>query len=403
MPQEISLPMAMSIKETVTFFANISQMDMTIFKERYEMLMGMLELKSENTLIDDLSGGEKRRVSFIVALIHNPQLLILDEPSAGLDVVIVQKIWDFMRESVKLDSNLTILMTTHYPHEAEKADICGFMRNGKLLAANSPKKIMEILNVQNLDEASLRLCYNRNVDSDVCTQTGYNVTDKLDGDNQIYDSKRNVLELRTIKALIRKKVLWTNQSKSILLATLLPPFYLFILLIFTIGRPPQDLKLGIVNDENIDCNNLNIDYNCQNEGISCFFINTIPDNKAQKITYKSFHKASNDSQKGIIGGFVHIPSNYSTELLKIQNILDFGESNNSHISVYLDHSDIHRYKFANMLIYKAYEDFIDKLMPKCDKKPALFKSNVIFRSYKNDSEQLNFEIDRSTMPAVYLL
>ena len=72
MPQETALPTAMSIRETLNFFANISQMDMNSFKERYEMLMKMLELESENALIEHLSGGEKRRVSFAVAFIHNP-------------------------------------------------------------------------------------------------------------------------------------------------------------------------------------------------------------------------------------------------------------------------------------------------------------------------------------------
>lgn len=214
MPQEIALPMGMSIKETIVFFANISQMNMTFFKERYKMLMDMLEIKSENSLIEDLSGGEKRRVSFIVAMIHSPQLLILDEPTVGLDVIIVQKIWNFMRESVKLDSNLTILMSTHYPHEAEKADICGFMRQGKLLAANSPEIIMNNLNVKNLDEASLSLCYRNNNNEDIvdCAEAE-KINLNLIEDRENYEFSRKIIEPRTILALIRKKMLWTNHSK----------------------------------------------------------------------------------------------------------------------------------------------------------------------------------------------
>ena len=178
------------------------------------------------------------------------------------------------------------------------------------------------------------------------------------------------------------------------------------MLIFAIGRPPQDLKIGIINEEKIDCNKFmarNFEYDCRNEGLSCFFINNIPENKAHKIFYDSSEKASNDSQKGIIEGYVFIPSNFSIEFLKIQNVLDFGKSKNSHISVYLDNSNIHKSKFAKGLIARAFDDFIDEMMPKCGRQPELFKSNLIVRSYKDDSTKFNLKTDRSTMPAGLLL
>ena len=216
MPQETALPTAMSIKETLTFFANISQMDMTTFKERYEMLIELLELKSEDAMIEDLSGGEMRRVSFAVSLIHSPQLLILDEPTVGLDILIVQKIWKFLRQSIELNTNLTILMSTHYPHEAEKADICGLMRNGKLLIASSPKDILQKLNAENLDEASLKLCYKKEeVDIADINETEQKCeifsSDLEESEN--FTSKRKIFDVSTLKALMIKKMLWTKNSK----------------------------------------------------------------------------------------------------------------------------------------------------------------------------------------------
>ncbi|KAL7036913.1 hypothetical protein ACKWTF_008992 [Chironomus riparius] len=410
MPQETSLPTTMSIKETLYFFANISQMDMTKFKERYEMLMKLLELESTDALIEDLSGGEKRRVSFAVALIHNPQLIILDEPTVGLDVVIVQKIWNFLRDSIKLNENFTVLMSTHYPHEAEKADICGFMRNGKLLIADSPENILKNFNAQNLDEAALTLCYERNsVDLDVIIQKEevdelFNA--ELLDQNKNFKSKRRIWEPRTIKALMLKKFFWTKNSKSIILATLLPPLYLFVLLIFTIGRDPQGLKIGILNEEDVDCKILtskNNSYDCKNEGLSCLFINSIPDHKLHKVSYENLEKIKNDTRSAQIEGYIHIPQNFSRDFLNIKNIFDILELRNSHISVYLDQAEIYKQGFAKATVASAYEDFIDETMPKCNRKPEMYKSNMIFRSYKDEKLKIDFESKRSTIPAVLLL
>ncbi|XP_070491491.1 ABC transporter G family member 23-like [Chironomus tepperi] len=410
MPQETSLPTAMSIRETLSFFANISQMDMKTFKNRYEMLMTLLELKSEDALIEDLSGGEKRRVSFAVALIHNPQFLILDEPTVGLDVVIVQKIWNFLRESIKLNKNLTVLMSTHYPHEAEKADICGFMRNGRLLMADSPENILASLNAQNLDEASLKLCYERNsADFDVIVgndRKSEHLSAELEDQNVDFKSKRRIWELRTIKALMLKKFLWTKNSKIIILSTVLPPLYLIILLIFTIGNRPQGLKIGILNEEDVDCNafmSRNKSYDCKSEGLSCLFISSIPDDKLHKIPYKNTEKIQNDTKKGQIEGYLHIPSNFSLEFLSIQDIFDILELNNSHISVYLDQAEIFKQGYAKATVASAYDDFVDNIMPKCNRKPEMYKSNMIFRSYKDDKAVLDYESNKTSMPAVFLL
>lgn len=181
---------------------------------------------------------------------------------------------------------------------------------------------------------------------------------------------------------------------------------LFFLLVFAIGRPLQDLKIGIVNKENINCSKLlsgNVEYDCKTEGLSCYFIASIPDHKGHKIFYETTTTASNDSKKGVIEGYVYIPSNFSIEFLEIQSVFDFIKSENSHISVYIDRSNYHKSEFTKGMIAKAFEDFIDQMMPKCNRQPELFKSNLIFRSYKDDTAKLDLEAERSTLPAGLLL
>jgi ABC-type multidrug transport system ATPase subunit len=88
MPQEMALVGDLSVKETIYYFGQIFQMDIEKLRDRYDMLHKLLELPPGNQLIVDCSGGQQRRVSFAASMIHDPELLILDEPTVSfLDVM----------------------------------------------------------------------------------------------------------------------------------------------------------------------------------------------------------------------------------------------------------------------------------------------------------------------------
>jgi ABC-type multidrug transport system ATPase subunit len=165
MPQETALIGELTIKETIYYFGKIFQMDMDKLRERYDMLHKLLELPRGDHRVEDCSGGQMRRVSFAAAMIHEPDLLILDEPTVGLDPILREKIWNFML-NVTRTSKLAIIITTHYIDEAKQADCCGLMRNGILLAEDTPTNIISRHEVENLEEAFLKLCMKRGASED---------------------------------------------------------------------------------------------------------------------------------------------------------------------------------------------------------------------------------------------
>lgn len=116
----------------------------------------LVNLPKGDMLVSQLSGGTQRRLSIVVALINNPKLVILDEPTVGIDAVLRNQIWDFL--VAKKNEGMTIIIVTHYIEEAANSDRVGLMRNGRLLAEDNPKALMARYQEPNLEDVFLKLC-----------------------------------------------------------------------------------------------------------------------------------------------------------------------------------------------------------------------------------------------------
>lgn len=140
MAQRFSLYEDLTVMENLEFFGKLYGISGANLKRRILELLEFLELKEfKDRLAGKLSGGMKQRLALAVALLHRPKLLILDEPTAGVDPPIRRAFWEYLRSLNK--EGVTILVTTHYMDEAENCDRIGLMNRGKLIAIGSPKEL----------------------------------------------------------------------------------------------------------------------------------------------------------------------------------------------------------------------------------------------------------------------
>lgn len=202
MPQETALVDELTVRETVYYFGNIFQMNPVLLRERYEIVRKLLELPPDDFRVEKCSGGEKRRISFTAAVIHEPDLLILDEPTVGLDSMLRDKLWNYLWNTTRT-TKLSVIITTHYIAEAQRSDRVGLMRNGVLLAEDSPARIMAIHNTENLDEAFFQLC---NLEKGTLKP----VANEIDDNSEMYadsdiKAKEPMLRWTILKELMKKQ------------------------------------------------------------------------------------------------------------------------------------------------------------------------------------------------------
>ena len=155
-PQETAVAPALSVKENLELICGIHGFEKSAQKEKVEELTKLLGLDSVlNKKAGKLSGGWQRRLSIAMALISEPEILFLDEPTLGLDVIARSDLWDIIRA---LKGKVTIVLTTHYMEEAEAlSDRIAIMKDGKLLICETSEKIKEIAKTDSFEEAFIRI------------------------------------------------------------------------------------------------------------------------------------------------------------------------------------------------------------------------------------------------------
>lgn len=151
-PQETAVAPGLTVKENLALMAGVHGCRGAERDERMQQLMALLGLESVGKKkTGKLSGGWQRRLSIAMALISEPKILFLDEPTLGLDVIARSDLWDIIR---CLKDTVTIILTTHYMEEAEAlSDRIAIMKDGKLLVCDTAEKIKELAGANSFEQA----------------------------------------------------------------------------------------------------------------------------------------------------------------------------------------------------------------------------------------------------------
>lgn len=156
MPQDTAIYLDNTVHENLAFFGGMYGMTKDQFEKKEQEMLAFVDLLNwRDCLVSTLSGGMKHRLSLACALIHEPHLLLLDEPTVGVDPELRATFWGYFE--TMMQKGVTVMITTHYMDEANHCSRVGFLRKGKLIAEGRPTELKQKTGTESLEDAFLAL------------------------------------------------------------------------------------------------------------------------------------------------------------------------------------------------------------------------------------------------------
>ena len=159
MSQKFALYDDLTVKENITFFGGIYGLSAERIREKSNRLIEELGLETvANSLVGSLPLGWKQKLAFSVAMLHDPKIVFLDEPTGGVDPITRRQFWEMIYKAS--NNGTTIFVTTHYMDEAEYCDRVSIMVEGRIEALDTPKRLKEQFKVDSMNAVFLKLARN---------------------------------------------------------------------------------------------------------------------------------------------------------------------------------------------------------------------------------------------------
>jgi len=156
MSQKFSLYEDLTVRENIRFFGGIYGLRLADIKSKTAQLLEKLQLEAEaDKLVGSLPLGWKQKLAFSVALLHEPKIVFLDEPTSGVDPITRRQFWELIYEAAHI--GVTLMVTTHYMEEAEYCGRVSMMVDGRIEALDTPRNLKNTFGVENMDEVFRKL------------------------------------------------------------------------------------------------------------------------------------------------------------------------------------------------------------------------------------------------------
>ena len=156
MSQRFSLYEDLKVKENIRFYGGIYGLSNNAIREKTKQLLQKLQMEAEaDQLVSALPLGWKQKLAFSVAILHDPSIVFLDEPTGGVDPVTRRQFWDLIYEAA--GRGVTVFVTTHYMDEAEYCDRISIMVDGRIQAPDTPRQLKAQFQADSMDDVFLKL------------------------------------------------------------------------------------------------------------------------------------------------------------------------------------------------------------------------------------------------------
>ena len=202
--QEAGLDSLSTVRELIAFHVKLFGFRGVEIQERVEQSLSLLDLHEySDQMIPELSGGTQRRLDLAVSLVHDPKLLILDEPTTGLDPAHRADLWSLLKK-LKNEKGITIVMSTHYMEEADfLCDRLAIIDSGEIVAIDTPQKLKKTIGkdriefklFESLDEGQIRLVKERFDETDVSIEESYFTIRVGDGEEALLDTLKSIIDM----------------------------------------------------------------------------------------------------------------------------------------------------------------------------------------------------------------